>query len=215
MLTKEQSEIIKKQLLDQLEQSSLENKEQIKEYIQKLEGLQLEEFLKKNKIMVKGSDNLGDSQNPNLDSNSNKCIFCSIIHREIDSYKINENKKAIAILEINPFSRGHTIVIPMQHVSIDKLPKASLSLAQKIAKQIKRKLKPEDVRIETSNLQGHSIINVIPLYKNKEIKRRKADEKELKELQELLEVKKRRSLKHKIAKKQAAKNLPEISFRIP
>ncbi len=215
MLTKEQSEIIKKQLLDQLEQSSLENKEQIKEYIQKLEGLQLEEFLKKNKIMINNPNNSSDFQNPNLESNSDKCIFCSIIKGDINSHKIDENKKSIAILEINPFSRGHIIIIPIQHVSIDKIPKSSLSLAQNIAKRIKSKLKSEDVKIETSNFQGHSIINVIPLYKNQEVKRKKIDEKELNELQELLKIKKRAILRPKKIKKQVAKGLPEISFRIP
>jgi len=217
MLTEEQSEIIKKQLLEQLENSSLENKEQIKEYVQKLDGLQLEEFLKKNKIMINDSNNsLNPEVNPNANSDTlSKCLFCSIINGEINSYKIDENKKSIAILEINPFSRGHAIVIPMQHVSIDKIPKSSLGLAQKIAKKIKIKLKPEDIRIETSNLQGHSIVNVIPLYKDQEIKRKKINEKELKELQELLKIKKRKVLKSKKIKKQVAKNLPKISFRIP
>jgi len=53
------------------------------------------------------------------------------------SYKIAENKKAIAILEINPLSKGHSIVLPLEHLKTEKLPKSVLGLAQKIAKNSK------------------------------------------------------------------------------
>ena len=44
-IPKEQMDVIKKQLLEQVESSQLENKAQIKEYIQNLDEEQLEEFL--------------------------------------------------------------------------------------------------------------------------------------------------------------------------
>jgi len=49
-LTPEQSKEIKQQLLLQVDKLPQENKEQIKQYISQLEGAQLEEFLKQNKI---------------------------------------------------------------------------------------------------------------------------------------------------------------------
>ena len=135
------------------------------------------------------------------------------------SYKIAENKKAIAILEINPLSKGHCIVIPLQHIKTEKLPKAVLGLAQKITRKIKAKLKPEDIKIETSSFQGHSMVNVIPIYKEGKLEKRKADEKELKELQSKLETKKRISRKStkqtKNKKEIVDNNIPQISFRIP
>lgn len=200
-IEKEQSEQIKKQLLTQIENSQLENKEQIKEYIQKLNPEQLKEFLKQNKIQ------------PQQQSES-KCIFCSIVDNEVSSYRISENKKAIAILEINPLSKGHAIIIPVQHTSIEKIPKSALSLAQNITKKIKTKLKPEEVKIETSSFQGHAIINIIPFYKDAKIEKRKASEEELKELQSLLETKKRQRLKTTPTAR-STKGLPKISFRIP
>lgn len=210
-IEKEQAEKIKEQLLGQIENSQMENKEQIKEYIKNLDEEKLEEFLKQNRI------DLASTTKPEPSTPSN-CIFCSIVNNQTPSYRIEENKKTIAILEINPLSKGHLLVIPKEHLSIEKLPKSSLGLAQKLAKKIKKKLKSEDVKIETGSVQGHAIINVIPIYKNQKIEKKKASEEELKELQSLLETKKRkpRQLKQKIIlDKEIIKNLPKISFRVP
>lgn len=43
------------------------------------------------------------------------CIFCKIIAGEIPSTKIYEDDDVYAFLDINPFSKGHTLVIPKKH----------------------------------------------------------------------------------------------------
>lgn len=43
------------------------------------------------------------------------CIFCKIIAGEIPSHQIYEDKKYLAFLDIQPISRGHTLVIPKNH----------------------------------------------------------------------------------------------------
>ena len=43
------------------------------------------------------------------------CVFCKIVKGEIPSYKIHENDKFLAVLDIAQFTRGHTIVIPKGH----------------------------------------------------------------------------------------------------
>ncbi|MFH2019092.1 MAG: HIT domain-containing protein [bacterium] len=45
-----------------------------------------------------------------------ECIFCEIIKGEIPSYKIYEDEKYLAFLDIMPWCEGHTLVIPRQHV---------------------------------------------------------------------------------------------------
>ena len=207
-LTKEQASAIKGQLLLQVDKLPQENKEQIKQYISQLNEEQLEQFLKQNKIQI--------SQQSTKQPLQTQCIFCSITKNETPSYKIAENKKAIAILEINPLSKGHVLILPIEHTTIEKIPGPALSLAQKITRKIKTKFRPEDVKIETSSFQGHAIINVIPFYKDQKIEKRKASEAELKQLQSKLEIKKRilKTTRVMITKKQIAK-LPEISFRIP
>ena len=116
-------------------------------------------------------------------------------------------------------SKGHSIVIPIEHTTIEKIPKSSLTIAQKIAKKIKKKLKPEDIKIETSSFQGHAMINIIPIYKDIMLKKQKAEESELMDLQKKLETKTR--AKRKPKEKSQTKvsitklNLPEIKRRIP
>ena len=43
------------------------------------------------------------------------CIFCKIVKGEIPCYKVYEDENALAFLDINPFSIGHTLIIPKNH----------------------------------------------------------------------------------------------------
>ncbi|MEM0465442.1 MAG: HIT domain-containing protein [Candidatus Pacearchaeota archaeon] len=210
--TKEQIDDIKQQLISYVDKLDNPNKEQIKKYIENLNEQELEEFLKKNNISVSEKDGLLEQEKQN--ENEKECIFCSIIKGIIPSYKLNENNKSIAVLEINPLSKGHSIILPKEHLPTEKIPKTAMSLAQKIANKIKKKLKPDDIKIETSSFQGHCFINVIPLYRDIPLKKQKAEEKDLKFLKNKLEQ------KHRISKKIKDKSenddrLPKISFRIP
>jgi len=44
------------------------------------------------------------------------CVFCKIIEEEIPSHKVYEDENMVAILDANPVSKGHTLVIPKKHV---------------------------------------------------------------------------------------------------
>jgi len=215
VFTPEQTEDIKKQLLEQVEKLPNENKDSIKEHIKTLDPAGLEAFLKQNKIHI-NDETGGLAQSGDEDGTPDKVIFESIVKGELPSYKIAENTKSIAILEINPLSKGHCIILPKQKTTIEKLPKSAFSLAQKLAKKIKIKLKPEDIKIETFSFQDYPAINIIPVYKGQELKKQKAEEDELKKIQSKLETKKRSARAINISKKpKPKKNLPEIPFRIP
>ena len=43
-------------------------------------------------------------------------IFTRIINGEIPSYKVAESEHCYAFLDINPLSKGHTLVIPKKEV---------------------------------------------------------------------------------------------------
>ncbi|MGV8150253.1 MAG: HIT family protein [Candidatus Woesearchaeota archaeon] len=45
----------------------------------------------------------------------NECIFCKIVRGEIPAYKIWEDEKFYAFLDINPITQGHTLLIPKKH----------------------------------------------------------------------------------------------------
>ena len=45
----------------------------------------------------------------------NDCVFCAIAEAEIPSFKVYEDELVLAYLDINPFTKGHTLVIPKAH----------------------------------------------------------------------------------------------------
>lgn len=52
------------------------------------------------------------------------CIFCSIVEGKIPSYKVFEDERTLAFLDIHPSALGHTLIIPKVHIPrIDQLEK--------------------------------------------------------------------------------------------
>ena len=45
------------------------------------------------------------------------CIFCKIVAGDIPSRRVYEDGTAVAFLDLGPWSRGHTLVIPREHVT--------------------------------------------------------------------------------------------------
>ena len=88
VLTKEQSKHIKKQLLAQIENTQVENKQAIKKQIISLNETQLEQFLKENKIQISKSGQLqqeGQTKQSTQESQTTQCIFCSITKNQTPS----------------------------------------------------------------------------------------------------------------------------------
>jgi len=44
-----------------------------------------------------------------------ECIFCKIVAGKLPSYRVYEDERHVAFLDINPFSAGHTLVCPRRH----------------------------------------------------------------------------------------------------
>ncbi|MFA5072188.1 MAG: HIT family protein [Candidatus Pacearchaeota archaeon] len=70
------------------------------------------------------------------------CVFCKIINNEIPSYKIYEDDLVLAFLDINPASKGHTLIIPKKHVQdIFEIEEKYLERIISVAKKISNKMK--------------------------------------------------------------------------
>jgi len=46
------------------------------------------------------------------------CIFCRIVSGQIPSARLIETDEAFAFLDINPLSKGHTLVVPKYHAEV-------------------------------------------------------------------------------------------------
>ena len=217
MIPPEQIDQIKKQLIDQIEKTfPATQKEIAKKQIMEMNAEQLMDFLKKNKMIKEPVQGETPQGAPAEMPEGQQCIFCAIVEGKIPAYQIDDNKASIATLEINPISKGHTLVIPKKHIeSSGKLPSTAFSLAKKIAKKIKSKLKPKDVQIQSANVFGHEILNVLPVYENENMgsPRYKESEEELEKLKKKLEKKVSKKKPKKKTQKKEEKML--IPRRIP
>jgi histidine triad (HIT) family protein len=78
------------------------------------------------------------------------CPFCDIIAGRKEAHRIDENEMTICILDINPLSKGHCLVIPKRHVpwwhELTEEENASLfQLAGTVARRMMKTLGPDFV----------------------------------------------------------------------
>ena len=101
------------------------------------------------------------------------CIFCKIIAGDIPGAKIYEDDKVLSFLDIAPFSDGHALVIPKDHVGrLDECPVAIMeAVAGKlpvIARAVMEAVGAEAFNIVCNNgrqagqLVGHLHFHIIP-----------------------------------------------------
>ncbi|SPM31300.1 HIT family protein [Mycobacterium terramassiliense] len=67
------------------------------------------------------------------------CVFCAVVAGEAPALKIHEDDDFLAILDIRPFTRGHTLVIPKRHtVDLTDTPPETLAGMVGIGQRIAR-----------------------------------------------------------------------------
>ncbi len=103
------------------------------------------------------------------------CAFCGIVQGAIPSEKIYEDSNILAFLDINPRSRGHSIIIPKQHFStLADLPSEQINNLFGVAKQVGisaiKNLGAQGFNIGSNNgavagqIVPHLHVHVIPRY---------------------------------------------------
>ena len=111
----------------------------------------------------------------------NDCIFCKIAAGEIPSFKVYEDGDVLAYLDINPFTKGHTLVIPKAHssglVDTDNERLATVMAAvRKVASHLKTVLPCDGFNILQNNgaaagqTVNHLHFHIIPRYNGEELK---------------------------------------------
>ena len=76
-------------------------------------------------------------------------VFTKIIKGEIPCYKIYEDEKTLAFLDIAPESMGHTLVIPK--VQVDKIYELRESLLKQLQTAYDNSVLPEHLNLEVVN----------------------------------------------------------------
>lgn len=84
------------------------------------------------------------------------CVFCQIIAGDIPSYKVYEDEKTLAFLDINPVSVGHVLVVTKGHyANLEEIPPeeltALISSVQKVGRLLKDKLAVAGYNVTENN----------------------------------------------------------------
>lgn len=178
MMSEEQLQNIKLHLLKQLDNFPEDQRKIVKHKILSMNNQEMEEFLKENEL----------NYDKEVVSQEQQCVFCAIVQGKLKSYKVAEDEDYFAILELNPLSRGHVLILPKKHVAMDSLSDKSIEFAKKVATIIFEKLSPRDVQFQKNEVLGHAALEVIPVYNNeKQEKKRASDEELISLLKELVE----------------------------
>ena len=98
-------------------------------------------------------------------------IFSKIIAGEIPCYKVAENDKFFAFLDINPVNWGHTLVVPKREtdyifdISDEELAEM-IVFAKKVAKALKAVMPCRKIGVTVLGLEvPHAHIHLVPLQK--------------------------------------------------
>lgn len=96
-------------------------------------------------------------------------IFSRIIQGEIPCYKIAENDRFFAFLDINPLSKGHTLVVPKHETDYifnieDEELGQMMVFAKKVAKAIEKAIPCKRIAVAVIGLEvPHAHIHLVPI----------------------------------------------------
>ena len=102
-------------------------------------------------------------------------IFTRIVRGEIPSYKVAEDERFFAFLDINPLTKGHTLVVPKQETDYlfdldDRTLADMIVFAKRIARKLKEKIECKRVAVVVLGLEvPHAHIHLIPIQDEKDV----------------------------------------------
>ena len=101
------------------------------------------------------------------------CVFCGIVDGDLPSRVVGENARAVAFLDINPATDGHTLVIPRTHADDiwdlnDEDAAAVWDLTRAVAARLRDVLEPDGLTLFQANRTAgwqdvfHVHVHVVP-----------------------------------------------------
>jgi histidine triad (HIT) family protein len=105
------------------------------------------------------------------------CLFCKIANKEIPAKIVYEDENAAGILDVNPVSPGHSMILPKRHAgNILELPdeeiKGVFQAVKNLTAIIKNKLNPDGftIGINHGRVSGQTVehlhVHIIPRWEN-------------------------------------------------
>jgi histidine triad (HIT) family protein len=103
------------------------------------------------------------------------CIFCKILRGELPGQVVDEDEHTVAFMDINPWTRGHAVVIPRRHaknlyeIDDEELARTAVA-AKRLALKMRDNLDCDGINLINSCEPAawqtifHLHIHVIPRY---------------------------------------------------
>lgn len=103
------------------------------------------------------------------------CIFCKLVAGELPAQIVDQDERTVSFMDINPATRGHSLVIPRQHstnlleIGAEDL-QATVLAAQTLARRVTERLGADGVNLINScgasawQTVFHFHIHVVPRY---------------------------------------------------
>jgi histidine triad (HIT) family protein len=108
---------------------------------------------------------------------SEDCIFCGIVAGDVPGQIVDSDERTVAFMDINPATRGHSLVVPRAHsadlleISDEDLEAAMLA-ARRLSRRIKKTLDPAGINVLNAcgaaawQTVFHFHLHVIPRYED-------------------------------------------------
>ena len=105
------------------------------------------------------------------------CVFCGIVQGAEPAEVVDEDEDTVSFLDIAPFTRGHTLVIPRTHTedlwSADEQTAAAvMRAAHRVAGLLRERLRPDGLNLLQATREiafqtvFHLHVHVIPRYRD-------------------------------------------------
>jgi histidine triad (HIT) family protein len=81
------------------------------------------------------------------------CVFCAIVAGEAPAIRIYEDDQYLAILDVRPIVRGHTLVIPKKHtVDLTDTPADTVADLVRIGQRIAKAARASELEADGNNI---------------------------------------------------------------
>jgi histidine triad (HIT) family protein len=81
------------------------------------------------------------------------CVFCAIVAGEAPAIRIHDDDDYLGILDIRPFTRGHTLVIPKKHtVDLTDTPPETVAGMAVVGQRIARAARESGLHADGNNI---------------------------------------------------------------
>ena len=120
------------------------------------------------------------------------CVFCQIVAGKAPAHRVGENARALAVLDIYPWSQGHTLVLSKRHVPFwhqltSREAADVFELTHRVGRRLARVFDPEFVWLMARGRRiPHTHVFVVPTHPGDALDRRFTGLENVQELSEEL-----------------------------